>query len=124
MRGLRVPARASILVGMTLALFAAFGVRRLISGRTLADCSRQRWRSSSCAIAIDLRPVLRLEPVWLEPPPIYGPVAGSPDVVLAEFPFGGNPNRFTPNAPFMYFSLWHWARDAERLQRALAVRPD
>ena len=27
-RGLRVPARASVLVGMTLALFAAFGVRR------------------------------------------------------------------------------------------------
>jgi hypothetical protein len=30
--------------------------------------------------------------------------------VLAEFPFGGNPTRFTPNVPFMYFSLWHWAQ--------------
>jgi hypothetical protein len=107
-RGLRVPARASVLVGMTLALFAAFGVRRLISGRTLR-LQQAALAVLVCAIGIDLRPVLQLEPVWLEPPPIYGPVAGSQGVVLAEFPFGGNPNRFTPNAPFMYFSLWHWA---------------
>ena len=107
-RGLRVPARASVLVGMTLALFAAFGVRRIISGRT-PRLQQAALAILVVAIGVDLRPLLRLEPVWLEPPPIYGPVAGSPDVVLAEFPFGGNPNRFTPNAPFMYFSLWHWA---------------
>ena len=108
-RGLRVPARASVLVGMTLALLGAFGVRRLL-------LERSRWLQQAAlavlvvAIAIDLRPVLRLEPVWLEPPPIYGLVAGNRDVVLAEFPFGGNPTRFTPNVPFMYFSLWHWAQ--------------
>ena len=33
-RGLRVPARASILVGLTLALLAGFGVRRLLGGRS------------------------------------------------------------------------------------------
>ena len=33
-RGLRVPARASILVGLTLALLAGFGVRRLLAGRS------------------------------------------------------------------------------------------
>jgi hypothetical protein len=107
-RGLRVPARASVLVGMTLALFAAFGVRRLVSARP-PWLQRVALGVIVCAVAIDLRPILRLEPVWLEPPPIYGPVAGSLNVVLAEFPFGGNPTRFTPNAPFMYFSLWHWA---------------
>jgi hypothetical protein len=53
--------------------------------------------------------VLRLEPVWPEPPPIYGPVAGS-QVVLAEFPFGGRHPGFTADVPFMYFSLWHWAQ--------------
>lgn len=106
-RGLRVPARASILVGLTLALLAAFGVRRLLAGRS-AGLQRGVLGVLVVAIAIDLRPLLRLEPVWLEPPPIYGLVAGSTDVVLAEFPFGGNPTRFTPNVPFMYFSLWHW----------------
>lgn len=108
-RGLRVPARSSILVGLSLALLAGFGVRRLLAGRS-------RWVSRgvlgvlTVAIAIDLRPALRLQPVWPEPPPIYGLVAGSQDVVLAEFPFGGKPHGFTANVPFMYFSLWHWAQ--------------
>ena len=108
-RGLRVPARASILVGLTLALLAGFGVRRLLAERSVW-LRRVALAALVVAIAIDLRPVLRLEPVWLEPPPIYGLVAGNRDVVLAEFPFGGNPTRFTPNVPFMYFSLWHWAQ--------------
>jgi hypothetical protein len=107
-RGLRVPARASMLVGLTLALLAAFGVRRLLAGRP-AWLQHGALAVLVAAIAIDLRPVLRLEPVWPEPPPLYGLVSGEPNVVLAEFPFGGNPTRFTPNVPYMYFSLWHWA---------------
>jgi hypothetical protein len=107
-RGLRVPARASILVGMTLALLAAFGVRRLAGGRGRLG-SRALVAGIVVAIAIDLRPLLRLEPVWLEPPPMYAAVAGNPSAVLTEFPLGGNPRGFTPNVPFMYFSLWHWA---------------
>ena len=108
-RGLRVPARASILVGLSLALLAGFGVRRLLQGRS-AWLQRGALAALIVVIALDLRPLLRLEPVWLEPPPIYGLVAGAPDVVLAEFPFGGNPTRFTPNVPYMYFSLWHWGQ--------------
>ncbi len=108
-RGLRVPARASILVGLTLALLAGFGVRRLLGGRS-AWLQRGALAALVLAIAVDLRPALRLEPVWLEPPPIYGVVSGAPGVVLAEFPFGGNPRGFTPNVPYMYFSLWHWAQ--------------
>ncbi len=106
-RGLRVPARASILVGLSLAVLGGFGVRRLLA-------SRGRWTSSIAlaaivvAIGIDLRPILRLEPVWLEPPPIYGALSGNPSAVLVEFPLGGNPRGFTANVPFMYFSLWHW----------------
>jgi hypothetical protein len=107
-RGLRVPARASILVGLSLALLAAFGVRRLLDGRS-AWLQRGALAVLVAAIAIDLRPILRLEPVWPEPPPIYGVVSGARNVVLAEFPFGGSPTRFTPNVPYMYFSLWHWA---------------
>jgi hypothetical protein len=113
-RGLRVPARASVLVGLTLALLAAFGVRRLLAW---SDRLRPSLATRGAVvgvlvvlIAVDLRPLLRLEPVWREPPPIYGALAGTPNVVLAEFPFGGNPTRFTPNAPFLYFSLWHWAQ--------------
>jgi hypothetical protein len=108
MRGLRVPARASVLVGMTLALLAGFGIRRLMSARPAWTPALVA--AGVIAIGIDLHPKLRLEPVWREPPPIYGLVAGVPNVVLAEFPFGGNPRAFTSNVPFMYFSIWHWAQ--------------
>jgi hypothetical protein len=106
-RGLRVPARASILVGLVLSLLAGFAVRRLLAGRSPLVVSGAL---AACivAIAIDLRPDLRLEPVWRVPPPIYGVVAGNRDVVLAEFPLGGSHRGFTANVPFMYFSLWHW----------------
>jgi hypothetical protein len=106
-RGLRVPARASVLVGLALAVLAGFGVRRLLAGRSVA-AARIVFAAMIAAIAVDLRPLLRLEPVWPEPPPIYGAIAGT-DAVVAEFPFGGDPRGYTSNVPFMYFSLWHWA---------------
>jgi hypothetical protein len=108
-RGLRVPARASILVAMTLALLAAFGVRRLLGARS-PRLQGLALAVLVAAIAVDLRPLLRLEPVWREPPPVYEAIAGNPRVVLAEFPFGGSSRRYTPNAPYLYFSLWHWAQ--------------
>jgi len=106
-RGLRVPARASVLVGLALAVLAGFGARRLLAGRSV-PAARIAVAALIAAIALDLRPLLRLEPVWPEPPPIYGAVAGT-DAVVAEFPFGGDPRGYTSNVPFMYFSLWHWA---------------
>jgi hypothetical protein len=108
-RGLRVPARSSILVGLSLAVLAGYGVRRLLAGRSRL-ATRAALGVLTAAIAIDLRPVLRLQPVWPDPPPIYGLVAGARDAILAEFPFGGRHVRFAADVPFMYFSLWHWAR--------------
>ena len=108
-RGLRVPARASVLVGMTLALLAAFGVRRLLAGRS-TRVAQAAVAALVLVITFDLRPLLRLEPVWRDPPAVYQAVAETPGVVLAEFPFGGNPRRYTPNAPYLYFSLWHWTQ--------------
>ena len=40
-RGLRVPARSSLLVGLSLALLAGFGVRRLLAGRSRPADSRR-----------------------------------------------------------------------------------
>jgi len=107
-RGLRVPARCSVIVGLSMAVLAGFAVRRLVAGRPRGVVAAIVG-ALTIAIAIDLRPLLRLESVWLEPPPIYGTVASTPNVVLAEFPFGGNTRKFTPNMPYLYFSLWHWA---------------
>jgi hypothetical protein len=109
MRGLRVPARCSIFVGFTLALLAGFGARRILANRS-GYVSAGLLAALVIAIGVDLHPMLRLEPVWSDPPPIYGKLSGRDNVVLAEFPFGGNPRGYTSNVPFMYFSIWHWAQ--------------
>jgi hypothetical protein len=94
---------------MTLALLAGFGVRRLLATRA-PRLQGVALAVLVAAIAVDLRPLLKLEPVWHDPPPVYETIAGHPGVVLAEFPFGGSSRRYTPNAPYLYFSLWHWAQ--------------
>ena len=108
MRGMRAPARASLLVGLALAVLAGVTVRRLLDGRSRGR-SLGLLAALTIAIGIDLRPALALEPVWPAPPPIYGPITGRTDVVLAEFPLGLSPGAGITDTPHMYFSLWHWA---------------
>ena len=108
-RGMRVPARFSILLGISLTVLASFGVRRL-----LARCRTPAARALALAgmtalILIDLRPNLELMPVWREPPPIYDELKAQREpVVLAEFPFETKVPLVTNEIPFMYFSMWHW----------------
>jgi hypothetical protein len=107
MRGLRVPARSGILVGLTLAILAGFGVRRVLQGRSVW-LARGLLVAMIAAIAVDVRPALTLERVWSQPPPIYGSIGTS--AVLAEFPLGGSPGAWLlTDTAQMYFSLWHWA---------------
>jgi hypothetical protein len=108
-RGMRVASRFSVLVGLSLAMFAGFGVRRL-----LARCSRSWQRQAlvvglTALIALDVSARLGLEPVWDAPPPIYASLPRSPKTVLAEFPIRQHVGNFTESIPFMYFSLWHWS---------------
>jgi hypothetical protein len=108
-RGMRVPARFSFLVGMTLAMLAGFGCVRLFAR------SRSRITAGLVFVAIlgglvvDLRARLDLVPVWREPPSIYNAVAGRSDVVLAEFPWWSDRPEIAEQLPLMYFSIWHWA---------------
>ncbi|HWB15669.1 MAG TPA: hypothetical protein VG538_04620 [Vicinamibacterales bacterium] len=107
-RGMRVAARFSILVGLTLALFAGFGTRRL-----LACCRSSRQRhlllfGLSALIVVDVWPQLGLRPVWPAPPATYAFLPSSPNVVLAEFPILVDSAAPTEGVPFMYFSIWHW----------------
>jgi hypothetical protein len=99
-RGMRVPARFSVVVGAALALLAAFGAARLLRlARTPAA------RGVSCAalallVLFDLRMDPRLQPYWKTRPSIYAHVNDT--MVLAEFP------RFH-DIDYMYFSTKHWA---------------
>jgi hypothetical protein len=104
-RGLRVPARFSVLVGLTLAVCTGFGLSRLMT----------RWPrrrllvagSVLAMVAIEAIPAITLERVWLQPPPIYDaiPPAGS---VIAEFPMATEEFGSHYDTRYLYFSTFHW----------------
>jgi hypothetical protein len=100
-RGMRVPARFSVVVGAALALVGAFGASRLLRrGRTPAA------RSAICAaltllVLFDLRMDPRLRSYYATIPSIYERV--TPDMVLVELPVDHQ-------VDYMYFSTRHWAR--------------
>jgi hypothetical protein len=104
-RGLRVPARFSVLVGLTLSILAGFGVRRILGWCQSLMRKRAVLVALAALVAIDAWPSLSLLPVWKDPPAIYAALKEKPGVVLAEFPVDANE---VFNLPYMYFSVWHW----------------
>jgi len=103
-RGLRAPARFGALVGMTLAILAGFGAKRAMAWRGSRRYGAIVFAALIAFVMIDAWPALALRPVWREPPSIYEPLRGS-GAVLAEFPIE---DEEAFNAPYMYFSTWHW----------------
>jgi hypothetical protein len=107
-RGMRVPARVSIIMAISLAVLGGFGALRLIRrfgtsrGRALA------FIALVAAVATDLHPKLELEPVWPKPPAVYGSIAPGSGAVLAEFPFTSKVPGIADDLQYMYFSTWHW----------------
>jgi hypothetical protein len=107
-RGLRVPARFAILVGLTLSILAGYGAARLV----------RRWPRQSAiltalmltAVVVEALPRMQLEPVWLEPPPIYDHIPGEPKAVVAEFPMPADGLESWLDTRYLYFSTWHWHR--------------
>jgi hypothetical protein len=132
-RGLRVPARMAILVGLSLSVLAGFG-----AARVLRKC-RTRWTTGvvfvlmAGLVAVEYRSRLSLKPVWATPPPVYEVLSDQPQSVLLELPL------IAPNIAiepiFMYFSTFHWHRlvngysgysppSYQRLLRLMATFPD
>jgi hypothetical protein len=107
-RGLRVPARFSVILGLSLAILSGFGVRRMLV-RVPPRASSILFVVVVVAVIADLRPILALRPVWREPPPVYASLGAADRIVLAEFPLPGDPFGFGANTRYMYFSVWHGA---------------
>jgi hypothetical protein len=107
-RGLRVPARFSIVVGLTLAVLAGLGVARIAE-------RWPRYRAVLVSLSLGLTileaaPRIELEPVWREPPPVYASLADEPTAVLAEFPLPTVPVEYFQDTRYLYFSTFHWRR--------------
>jgi len=105
--GMRVPARFSMLTGMTLCILAGFGAARL-----LRRSGRLAWVLTvlaAVAIGWEAIPNIDLEPVWHQPPPIYDSLQGQ-HVVLAEYPMPNEPIRSWYDTRYEYFSTFHWQK--------------
>jgi hypothetical protein len=107
-RGLRVPSRMSIVVGLSLAILAGFGAARI------ATLDRRRWMSAialaalGIGILLEYRTTVRLRDVWAYPPPVYEAVRRDPPSVLLELPLVEPDTSVEP--VYMYFSTFHWQK--------------
>jgi len=104
---LRAPSRFAAIVGLTLAILAGFGVRRVLRWRSSRRYQHAALVALVACVMIDAWPSLTLQPVWKTPPPIYDTLQYTPNVVIAELPLQDNE---VWNLPFMYFSVWHGSR--------------
>ncbi len=108
-RGLRAPARASILVFLAVAGLAAYGYARLTRGQSRAVTALAA-AALSAAMLIEYRNPLR---AWLtlpaEPPQVYRWLATQPRSVVAEVPFA-EAHRLDRifDGLYMFNSTYHW----------------
>ena len=104
-RGLRVPARMAILVGLSLSILAGFGAARI------ATLSRRRWlvtvvlATVAAGMLLEYRTTVKLRHVWPSPPPVYEALPPSTRVIF-EMPFVDPDTTLEPI--YMYFSTFHW----------------
>jgi hypothetical protein len=106
--GIRVPARFSLLVGMTLAILSGYGAARVLR-------RWPRWRGALvtvmlAVITVEALPSIVLEELPLEPPPIYASLGGRPPAVLAEFPMPESGADPVAEFNYLYFSTFHWQK--------------
>jgi hypothetical protein len=105
---IRVPARFSVLAGLSLAVLSAFGAARLFS-----RWPRQRTALMAAMLAVlcyEALPSIELVHPWLAPPPIYESLAEKPTSVLAEFPMGEVSKDPFSEFTYLYFSTFHWQK--------------
>jgi len=106
-RGLRVPARMGILVGLALAVLAGFGVARICtrpSGRRAAGVA---FALLVALVAAEYHSTLFLKEIWKEPPPIYQQLPEpAADQVVLNLPIIAPDVGLEPI--YMYFSTFRW----------------
>jgi hypothetical protein len=105
-RGLRVPARMAIVVGLSLAVLVGYAVARISRARRSRTAQIAVVVVIAVAIAVEYRSRLPLRIVWLKPAPVYDTLTSHPDAVLLELPLIAPDVALEPI--YMYFSTFHW----------------
>ncbi|MGE5359196.1 MAG: hypothetical protein ACM3NQ_09270 [Bacteroidales bacterium] len=110
-RAFRVPARFSMLVGLSLALLAGFGMARL-TARVRRPALRGALTVAVCfALLWEGRVALELEPIYQTVPGVYSFFDSRPESVIAVLPappVGTALQNF--ECAYMYYSTFHWHR--------------
>ena len=99
-RGMRVPARFSVVLGVALALLAGYGARRALRVVRTDGLRTTLCIAMAAIVLVDLHLDPRLVPYPHRIPQIYQRV--TPSMVLAELPR-------LHDVDYMYFSTSHWA---------------
>jgi hypothetical protein len=101
-RGLRAPARYSMLVGLSLAILAGFGAARLIES-VRSRRGRVAFAAVLCAVILaEPKPPVAVEP--LPPvPEVYRALEGHPVGAIAVLPM-----LHAVAAQYVYYSTFHW----------------
>ena len=105
-RGLRVPARMAIVVGLALSVLVGFAVARLSRVGSSRAAHIAVVVLIGVAIAAEYRSRLPLRIVWVKPAPIYDTLDSHPNAVLLELPLIAPDVALEPI--YMYFSTFHW----------------
>jgi hypothetical protein len=104
-RGLRVPARMAIVVGLALAVLVGYAVARISRAGSSRAAQIVVVVLIGAAIAAEYRSRLPLRVMWTTPAPVYDTLPATNGVLL-ELPL------ITPDIAlepiYMYFSTFHW----------------
>jgi hypothetical protein len=106
-RGLRVPARMGLFVGLSLSVLAGYGVARLGSRIQSAGLRRAIVATACALILLESRSdTLTLQAIPSSPPEIYADlvkdIGDSPPAAIVEFP------QASSMPTYMYYSTFHW----------------
>ncbi len=106
-KGLRVPARMAMLVGLSLSVLVGYGVARLTARRT-ALAGAVITAAIALVVFLEYRTNLTLAFIWPTAPPVYDQLKREPPSVLLELPLRSPDIYLEP--VYMYFSTFHWHR--------------
>jgi hypothetical protein len=105
-RGLRVPARMAMVVGLALSTLAGYGIARLLRSIRSRTASIAALVLLTSVVALEYRSKPALKAIWTSPPPIYDALPAGTRNVLLELPLLIPDIAIEP--VYMYFSTFHW----------------
>jgi hypothetical protein len=104
-RGLRVPARMGMLVGLSLAILVGYGAARLLARPRSRRAAVVTFAVMVALVVGEERSRLVLKNVWTRPPDVYARIPRESDVVI-NLPFVAYDVSIEPY--YEYFSTFHW----------------